>query len=451
MGSTYAEAIGYLESFIDYERTGPDGRSPRFFNLERMIVLLRALGDPGAALRAVHIGGTNGKGSVAAMVASVAGAAGLKVGLYTSPHLVDCRERIRLDGEMIREEEFARLAGALPGAVRELEARPELGPVSFFELYTALAFLCFSSCGVDLAVVEVGLGGRLDATNVIKPSVVAITPIGLDHTAELGCTLGAIAGEKAGIIKEGVPVVMGIQPPAAEQVIRRRAGELGAPVIAVSDRPDRGPVAVGAVRESLEGTRFDIEGRRGSYRDLRVPLLGRHQSANAATAVAVVECLQDQGWDLGPDDIRTGLGRVAWPGRLQLIRGEPDILVDGGHNPGAVRALGGLLRRLAGGRRVVMVFGANRDKDLAAVGKEIAALAPELVLTRSRNERSADPGELEQRIGAGAAAARAAATVPGAVRLALEIARPRDLVCVAGSFYVAGEALKELEALGRLH
>ena len=325
-GVTYAEALRFLEDLIRPERPR---RPYTDVKLARMRDLLARIGDPQAHLRAVLIAGTKGKGSTAVMVSEILRSAGLRVGLAVKPHLVDYRERIQVDGQMIPEDDLASLVEAVRPAVEAGNAGP-WGLATYVEVTVAMAFWYFVRRQVDVAVVEVGIGGRLDATNTLDPVVSVITPISYDHTELLGTTLEAIAGEKAGIIRPGGRVVSAPQPPAADRVITAAAAAAGARLVRVGH-----DVAVRLEEASLSGVHAVIDGTGGRY-DVRIPLIGRHQAQNAATAIAAVEALGDLGVPVPPEVVCAALGAVRWPARVELVSTRPYTIIDAGHNPASM-------------------------------------------------------------------------------------------------------------------
>jgi dihydrofolate synthase/folylpolyglutamate synthase len=434
---SYAEATAYLFGLRRF------GWRPGLSTIARLLDLI---GNPQAQVPMVHVGGTNGKGSTSAMLAAILQAAGYRTGLYTSPHLVSFTERIRINGERVAEAEVVRLTAELSAAcagrfAEDPAVPPPAGRLShptFFELTTAMAFLHFQRRQADVAVVEVGLGGRLDATNVIRPAAVLLTNIGFDHREYLGNILAEIAGEKAGIIKAGVPVLTAAEGEALD-VFRRAAAERGAPFH---------PIAEGyrwrLVASDLTGITLDLSGPAGRYGGLAVPLAGAHQAPNVVLAVAAAELLSAAGYRIGESAVRAGLAAVRWPGRLQAVPGAPRILLDGAHNPAAAAALAEFLRaQRARLGRLALVFGVLADKEWRDMLPRFFPLAEAIVLTRPPAERGADP-----------AAIRAAyACMPGtavrpdvadAVREAKSLAGPDGTVLITGSLYTVGAAFRVL-------
>jgi dihydrofolate synthase/folylpolyglutamate synthase len=436
---TYAEATEFLFALRRF------GWRPGLATVERLLALV---GDPQAGLPCVHVGGSNGKGSTAAMLDAMCRVAGRRTGLYSSPHLLSFTERIRVDGAPIGEAEIVALTERLE-TIASAHFAPEtteppdgrLPHPTFFELTTVMAFLHFRQQAVDAAVIEVGLGGRLDATNVIRPRVAAITNIALEHQEYLGSTPAAIAREKAGIIKTGVPVVTGARGEALE-VIGETAARLGAPLTVVPESYRW------TVRTSgFAGQTFDLRGIRRAYEGLRIPLAGRHQVENAVLAVAVAETLDEQGIPLDETAIRRGLAEVEWPGRLQVVREHPRIVLDGAHNPAGTEALAAFLaEHRAEIRRLVLVFGVLQDKDWETMLGLLAPPADEIILTRPPTARAADPAEL---LPVARRFARAVVVLDPAeaLRFAQAAARAEDTILVTGSLYTVAAVLRILRPM----
>ena len=403
----YTEAWDYLESFIDYEKTTGDFYNQRLLNLERMRHLLQLLGNPHLGLKVIHVAGTNGKGSTAAMITSILGQAGFSTGLYSSPHLVSFRERIRIGEEIVSEADLCDLVARLKAILAGQQTNSGFGPPTFFEVSTALAFLFFASRQTDFAVLEVGLGGRLDATNVIKPLVCAITPIELDHTDKLGDSLRAIAAEKGEIIKPNSLVVSSPQNPEAEKVIQKMCLIKKASLLQVREKEENGEPDGGRKETSLtvnnitcrvDGSTFDIKGPGEDYENLYLPLRGRHQVINAATAVGVIELLRSLNVPVTPEHLRRGLAEVRWPGRLDLVGTSPNILLDGAHNSPAAKRLREALTTLFPHQRLHLILGISADKDIRGIGAELCPLAQRIILTRSSHPRAADPHLLHEKL-----------------------------------------------------
>ncbi len=440
---SYHEALDFIWRLVNFETTPPETREA--YTLERMMALMERLGNPQARLRAVHIAGTKGKGSTSAMIERVLRAAGHRTGLYSSPHLHDPRERLRLNGEMVSEEGFVALVERLRPVIEAL------GNVTTFEALTAMAFVWFEESGVEVAVLEVGLGGRLDATNLITPLVSVITPLALEHTAVLGNTIEEIAFEKGGIIKPAVPVVSAPQPDAALQVLRRLAAERGAPLTVVSEewRGKRRDV-------SLHGQRFDIveagAGQRVLYEGLQLPLLGQHQVANSTLAVMALHRLREQGVSWEEAALREGLAAVEWPARVETLRHNPLVVADGAHTPESAAALVAAIRDAvpSGWARSTLILGISQDKALAPLLAALEPLADRLILTRARHPRAAEPSALATEAVLQGREVRIVPDVADAVRLALQEAGEEELIVATGSLFVAAEARILFKRMGGL-
>jgi dihydrofolate synthase/folylpolyglutamate synthase len=436
----YQAAADYILSFADYERAS---RAAVIFDTSRIRAILGRLGQPHLAAKSVHIAGTKGKGSTAAMIASVMTASGYKTGLYTSPHLHSFTERIQIDGTPIEQEKFAALVQKLRPDFDDFNQLGVYGELTTFEILTALAFIHFKDKEVDFQVLETGLGGRLDATNVVHPEVCAITSISLDHTEVLGHTLAQIAAEKAGIIKPGCIVVSAPQRPEARSVMSSICHERGARLIEV------GQHIVWSITERSDSSQsFRLNGLGGSY-DLTIPLLGEHQLDNAAVAVGVAEALASLGARISAESIATGLSRVSWPGRLQVLRRHPLLVVDGAHNADSAGRLVKALPQYFRFDDVVLVVGTSREKDIAGIIDQLLPLSRKVIVTRSRNPRAADVSALATEFSKRGVKPRESETVESAVALALREVGPRDIICVTGSLFVVAEAIEYLETTER--
>jgi len=438
------EAMNYILSFSDYERSTDEALAPIHYNLDRVRQLLHLLGDPHWRFRSVHVAGTKGKGSTAAMIASVLSCAGFRTGFFSSPHLHSFRERIRVAGELIHEEEICRIVEQIRPAAESLERNnANLGSLTTFEITTALAFRHFADIGVDIAVLEVGLGGRLDATNVVEPLVAVITSISLDHTQVLGTTLAEIAREKAGIIKHGGIVVSAPQQDEALDVIRDVAHDRDAKLFLVGQ--DWRWQSAKGYADSSAASPITVSGPFGQIDNLKVPLLGEHQLVNAATAVATLQALRLRGIEISDERIRDGIAGVRWPGRIEVLSEKPLIIVDGAHNGDSMHKLSNAIRAIFPGKRVILVFGASADKDLPGMLNEIVPLASHTIITKSAHPRSADT----ERIASQALSLTNSISVAPDVRTALSVAhktaRPEDIICVTGSLFIVAEAR---EAMG---
>ena len=427
---TYAAALRFLDGLIRADQP----RQPYHeVKLARMFHLLGLLGDPHRRLKTVLVAGTKGKGSTAVMIAGILRAQGLRVGLTVKPHLTDYRERIQLAGRMIPRAALATLVEQVRPAVEAGRALA-WGPPTYVETTVAMAFLYFAQQRVDLAVVEVGIGGRLDATNVLDPLVAVLTPISYDHMEILGGTLTEIATEKAGIIRAGGRVAASPQPDEALRTIARACEAQHARLVLVGRDVEARIEAV-----SLAGVRATIRGLRGTY-PIRLPLLGRHQGVNAATAIAAVELLADRVGPVSAGAVRRGLAAVRWPARVELLDTRPYTIVDMGHNPASMAALRETLQELLGGRRLVLVFGMLETKDYRTVTAMIAPLADAVVTTTPDNPHALPAAALAAEVRKYTARVTALPDRRDAVEHGRALAGPEDVLVVTGSVYLVGEA-----------
>jgi len=436
----YQQALDYIYSFLDYERE-PRLRTAAHYDLRRVEELLDCLGNPHQQVRSVHVAGTKGKGSVAAMMASVLTASGYTTGLYTSPHLVDIRERFRVDGKLISEDELLALVEEIKPEVDVVNQKATYGRLTTFEVLTTLGFTYFRQKEADFQVVEVGLGGRLDATNVIQPEVGIITAISFDHTEVLGDTLVKIATEKAGIIKPNSVVVLSPQPDEVVKVVRETCLNREARLVRVGR-----DVTWQSLGFDLTGQQLRVKGRLGTY-ELSIPLLGQHQLDNAAVAVAALEVLVEKGFNISRGSIASGLERVSWPGRLQILSRHPLLVVDGAHNVDSTRRLKQSLEHYFDFDRAILVMGASFDKDIAGMVSELAPLFNKVIVTRAGHPRAMAPERLEAEFSRHGVQAEVVATVAEAISRALALARAKDLVCATGSLFVVGGAIEAAKAL----
>ncbi|MFH1856765.1 MAG: folylpolyglutamate synthase/dihydrofolate synthase family protein [Candidatus Omnitrophota bacterium] len=424
----YQEALNYLDSFINYEKKVDYPYSKEIFGLKRVSLLLEKLGSPQHGLKAIHITGSKGKGSVACFCASILKEAGFKTGLYTSPHLETLRERIRINGEFIAEDEIIELVEELKPSIEEINSP------SFFEIYTAMAFLYFKKKKVDFAVLEVGLGGRLDATNVINPLVSVITPISFEHTKKLGNTLAAIAGEKSGIIKDNIKVISAVQREEAWEVIAKRAEEKNASLYTCGK-----DFSYRKIKSSREKQVFDVAGIFEEYKELEIKLLGEHQLMNASVAVAAVEALEFYDVKISGQDIKKGLVRAYWPGRVEVVAENPVIILDGAQNVASSEALVKTVRENFSWRRLILILGISKDKDIEGIIKVLEEIADEIIITRANLPRAAEPEVLASFL-----SKDKKTEITRSIKDALEKARERssesDLILICGSLFVVGEA-----------
>jgi dihydrofolate synthase/folylpolyglutamate synthase len=423
------------------------------FDLQHMRVLLNALGNPERKFPSVLIAGTNGKGSTAATLASILRASGLKTALYTSPHLVRINERLRINGEAIHDDEFALLHDVVDRTAERLVEEAELPwHPSFFEMLTAIAFEYFARNRVEIAVLEVGMGGRLDATNVVEPLLSVITDISLDHQKFLGDTVTEIAREKAGIIRANGVVVTLPQQPQANDVIGNTILELGATgVSAVQYVPPVSPGSDDYLVRAPDGAtshmyRYPLPVM-GQQITVETPLIGRHQLRNVALAIAAAEEMSKQGFAITAESIEHGIRETRWPGRFQLFRPSPQApqyIFDVAHNPAGAWALRSTLSACYEDRRIILVFGAMRDKAIREIAEILFPVAERVVLTHADNPRAATPEEIREAASRTTTDIEDAADVASALRHAGELAKPEDVIVVTGSIYVVGEAMRVL-------
>ncbi|MBN1355063.1 bifunctional folylpolyglutamate synthase/dihydrofolate synthase [bacterium] len=432
------EAVQFLYRFINYEKIPEISYTPEHYDLDAFRGFLNILGSPHRALQAIHIAGTKGKGSTAAIITSILHSCGYSTGLYTSPHLTNIRERIRVDCRAVSEDKFIELVNRV-GSAWAADFSHAPGYRTTFEWLTAMAFDCFRRLEVKWSVLEVGMGGRLDCTNVVTPGLCIITPISLDHTGSLGVTLTQIAGEKAGILKPGIPAVVGTQTEEVFEVLHRAAGEKNTPVIRVKDRVD-------CRIQSMTLSQSVISVRMGSRRidDLRIPLPGPVQIDNTATALAALDELGRRNLvEFRDDEIREGLERLHWPGRLSRIDFKSPagwkVWVDGAHNPAAAERLSESIRVLCEGCRVWMVVGIPSNKDAESIMKKLAPAADVLIVTQYRSPRAMPVEQLQSIASRYHRAVAAAPDLASALETAFESLDSNGIVLVTGSLYLAGE------------
>ncbi|MEO1534226.1 MAG: folylpolyglutamate synthase/dihydrofolate synthase family protein [Planctomycetota bacterium] len=437
---SFAQAVSILEHLPNLEKQRPEKVDPNAFRLARMHALLERLGDPHRELTMVHVAGSKGKGSICEMLAAALTGCGYAVGVHTSPHLIDVRERIRVGTEFVSEATFVRLFNrALLGAGA---IQAEYGPASYFEMVTAMALAHFRDQAVDVAVIEVGLGGRLDATNVITPAVSLISSIQLEHTQILGTTHAAIASEKAGIIKPGVPAITVQQEePTALEAIEKAASDADAP-LSVLGREVEFTQRFEADHELGPHMRIGVTTEHAGFEHIAVPLPGEHQALNCGLALAAIGVLVGRGFEAPEVRVAQGLAATPRQGRLETIWDQPRVIADGAHSPDSVASLVRTIGAHVRYDSMVVVFGCASDKDTDAMLAEIARGADKIIMTRSAsNPRAADPKMLAERYEAiSGKTAQVASSVKEAVNTAARAIGHNDLICVTGSFYIAGEA-----------
>jgi dihydrofolate synthase/folylpolyglutamate synthase len=431
----YEAAVRYLLS-LGRELAAPTQASAAKFDLENITILAERLGRPDRAYPSVHIAGTNGKGSTAAFLEAILRDAGFRTGLNTSPHLERINERIRVNGEDIGDEAFAEVLSRVQAITEELLAQGKLrAHPTYFECVTAMAFEYFAQQRVEFGVFEVGLGGRLDSTNILTPVVSIIARIDFDHENFLGHSLREIAAEKAGIIKPAVPVVVAEQRPEAKEVILGRAKELLSPVIGTTEafRIEKESIDDGHVRAQV------TEVASGWSVELAPSLSGRFQLQNALNAVAAARLLQQRGFRISDESIARGIATTVWPGRIEKIQSHPDIYLDGAHNPSAARELAHFVEETLKGRRIYLLYGALRDKAVDEVAGLLFPLAAEVVLTAPSTSRAISASQLEEIT---AHYANRSTTIPDAseaIDYVLSKAKPDDVIFITGSLYLVGQ------------
>jgi dihydrofolate synthase/folylpolyglutamate synthase len=434
---SYKEAIRYLFTKTDYEKESRLSYNITTFNLSRMEKLLSLLGDPHKKVQTVHIAGTKGKGSTATMLARMLEANGYKVGLYTSPHVVNLHERITINSKLITESEMLALLNRVHGPIEKM---PEKNSPTFFEIMTALALIHFVDANIDIAVIETGLGGRLDSTNVINPKVVGITSLSIDHQHLLGRTIDSIAKEKAGIFKRGVPAVTVQQEPAAMRVLKSAATSIKAPLSITGSDIDFS-YRFETSREHGPHTRVCLTTPTSKFEHLRVPLYGSHQAINCGLALAMLDKLKGSGFEIDSERAMEGLKRVSLAGRMEMISYDPRIMIDAAHNAASVKALMHAIGQNIPYDSMVVIFGCNNDKDVEGMLRELQFGADKVIFTRSNSGKAMWPQDLaEMYTEICGKMCQSAVGLQEALRLANSAIGRGDLICITGSFYLIGQA-----------
>jgi dihydrofolate synthase/folylpolyglutamate synthase len=398
--------------------------------LDQIRNLVARLGHPQKDFPSIHIAGTNGKGSTAAIIESILRESGYKSGLYTSPHLIDMRERIKLRGEEITEEEVVHY-------IEYMRLPIEATGASFFEILTAMAFLFFSDKKTDIAILETGLGGRLDATNIVHPLITIITDIGLDHTKILGKSLKHIAGEKAGILKPGIPCITGIKNKKVMNFFRAITLNKNISMIFSQDR-----VTVKNIRLSERETLFNIDTGFSKYEDIELRLLGEHQVENCVTAILAIEELIIRGWNIPEEAVRSGIKKVTWRARLDLLQDNPKVLLDSAHNPLGMKRLTHALKHLFDYDKLILIYGVLKDKDYKRMTNQIGPLVDRVILTRPLSDRALEPDKLRKLLVFKNKTVDVIPDIQKAWEKAINISEKSDLICGAGSIYFVGELLR---------
>lgn len=434
---TYKEALKYLYERTDYEKEKRLRYNITTFNLARMEKLLSLVGNPHKKIPTVHIAGTKGKGSTATMLAKMLEANDYSVGLYTSPHLVHLHERIVVNSKMIRDSEMLGLLNRIYAPVEKIAKTEQ---VSFFEIMTALAFMYFVDSKVDIAVIETGMGGRLDSTNVIRPEVVGITSLSIDHQLQLGKTIGSIAKEKAGVFKRGVPVITVQQDPEALRVLKTCATAAKAPLSVTGGDIDFSQ-RFETSREHGPHTRICLTTPTSKFEHLRVPLHGKHQAINCGLALAMLDKLKSSGYEIDDEKATEGLNDVSLNGRMEMICDDPRIMIDAAHNAASIRALIHAIGQNIPYDSMVMIFGCNCDKDVKGMLNELRYGADKVIFTRSTSAKAMSPDDLSDLYTEMCGKMCQTAIALGeALQLAKSAVDKEDLICITGSFYLIGQA-----------
>ena len=440
---TYEEAVRYLDSFVNYEHQR-DAKAMQEIQLSRMRRLCQRLGDPQRRFRSVLVAGTNGKGSICAMLYSMLRESSLRVGLYTSPHVEHVRERIRVwtsggstaqrlhADDWIEETEVVTLIQQLQPVLEQMRQEHPSAAPTYFEVLTALAFVYFQRRQVEVAVLEVGLGGRLDATNVVEPAISIIAPIDVDHSEILGTALARIAKEKAGIIRSHQTLITASQHPEVMEVLRAVCEAEGVPLVVYGQ-----DLTAAIQHQDLDGLQVSLTGLRGIYESVEIPLLGRHQAQNAALAVGALEALSATG--IPSSLVERGLARVEWPGRQEIVHDAPLVLMDGAHNPRAAQALRETLEELCPERRIHLLVGMSADKAVEAFGERFTGLVVGATCTKSRHPRALDPVTLAKRLSASCPDVHVISDAADAYTYLLNALSANEVLVVTGSLFLVGE------------
>jgi len=435
--SRYKQAIDYLFTKTDYERQEYLRYNVTTFNLDRMKKLLTLLGNPHKKIASVHIAGSKGKGSTATMLAKMLESNGYSVGLYTSPHLVHLHERIRINSHMISDSEMLGLMNRIHASLEKM-AKKEAA--TFFEIMTALAFMYFADKEVDIAVIETGLGGRLDSTNVIKPKVIGITSLSIDHQNQLGTTLDSIAKEKAGVFKKGIPIVTVQQDNVAMKVLKSEASLVNAPLSVTGTDIDFS-YRFETSREHGPHTRICLTTPTSKFEHLRVPLHGKHQAINCGLALAMLDKLKANGYEFDNEKVMEGLHGVSLLGRMEIIHEDPRIMIDGAHNASSIRALIHAIGQNIPYDSMVVIFGCNSDKDIPGMLEQLQYGADKVIFTRSNSPKAMSPQDLADMYSEICnKMCQVSSSLGEALKLANSAVSREDLICITGSFYLIGQA-----------
>lgn len=433
---TYDKALDFIYSQIDFSLTKQQRYSEEVFNLDRMRQFMHRLGNPQNTYNTIHVAGTKGKGSISAMIASVLVSAGYQTGFYSSPHMLDYTERIQVNGISIEQDDFLKIVNEMYPVIQEVQG------LTTFEITTGIAFQHFMKRKVDFGVIEVGLGGRLDATNIIIPEISVIASISLDHTAILGDTIEAIAAEKAGIIKKGVPVVVSPQKESVMQVFEEKSKEEDAPLYKNIDL-----LEYHSRTSTLETQKFTVSYPASivekeddpdvQHIQIQLPLLGKHQMENAGTAFCALKILQNHGFKVSDKNIQDGLQNVSWPGRFEVLQQYPFVIIDAAHNYESSLRLIDTIQELFPSQKITLIFGASEDKDIKGMLRNFAQISKMVIFTKSTHPRAAEPEKMQQLIRSPLCDTIIIEDVQEALNFALKEAKDEEIIVASGSIFIA--------------